>query len=91
MEVKLNLENIEDSKKILNKKVVVEKKVKSDIIIDNSKYQKMLFFYNAINDGWNVRKNKDRYVFTKKHEGKKQIFDESYLLTFIKENLDINT
>ena len=34
-------------------------------------------------------KNRDKYVFTKKHEEKKEVFLDSYLQHFLKNNLDI--
>ena len=58
--------------------------------IDKNKLQKMLILYNAIDDGWAVKKKGDSYIFTKKHEGKREILHDSYLLTFMKTNLDIN-
>ena len=58
--------------------------------IDGIKLQKMLILFNAIEDGWSIKKKKDSYVFTKKHEGKREILHDSYLLTFMKANLDIN-
>jgi hypothetical protein len=58
--------------------------------IDKNKLQKMLILYNAIDDGWAVKKKGDSYIFTKKHEGKREILHDSYLLTFMKNNLDIN-
>ena len=62
-----------------------------DIKIDNIKFQKMLFLFNAINDGWSIKKRKDSYIFTKNHEGKKEILLDSYLFSFVKGNFDINT
>jgi hypothetical protein len=62
----------------------------SSIKLDKIKFQKMLFLFNAINDGWSVKKRNDSYIFTKNHEGKKEIFLESYLLSFMKDNFDIN-
>ena len=62
----------------------------NDIQIDGIKLQKMLILFNAIEDGWAIKKKQDSYVFTKKHEGKREILHESYLLTFMKTNLDIN-
>ena len=59
-----------------------------DIKIDNIKFQKMVFLFNAINDGWSIKKRKDSYIFTKPHEGKKEIFLDSYLLSFMKNNFD---
>lgn len=58
--------------------------------IDKLKFQKMVFLYNALDNGWSIKKRKDSYIFTKNHEGKKEIFDESYLSIFMKENADIN-
>jgi hypothetical protein len=58
--------------------------------IDKNKLQKMLILYNAIDDGWAVKKKGDSYIFTKKHEGKREILHDSYLLTFMKTSLDIN-
>ena len=56
---------------------------------DNIKLQKMLFLYNALQDGWCVKKLKESYIFTKKHENKQQVFEESYLLDFMKTNMNI--
>ena len=61
-----------------------------DIKMDNIKFQKMLFLFNAINDGWSIKKRKDSYIFTKNHEGKKEILLDSYLLSFVKGNFDMN-
>lgn len=45
------------------------------------------FIYNSIEKGWTVKKSNDVYIFTKKHENKKEIFSDKYLKTFIKENI----
>ena len=37
---------------------------------DNYFIQKMNFINNALEDGWTIKKNKDKYVLTKNHEGK---------------------
>jgi hypothetical protein len=60
------------------------------IEIDKIKFQKMVFLYNALENGWSIKKRSDSYIFTKNHEGKKEIFDESYLSIFMKDNADIN-
>jgi len=60
------------------------------IEIDKIKFQKMVFLYNALENGWSIKKRNDSYIFTKNHEGKKEIFDESYLSIFMKDNADIN-
>ena len=61
-----------------------------NVDINNVKFQKMVFLYNALDNGWSIKKRKDSYIFTKNHEGKKEVFDESYLSLFMKENTDIN-
>ena len=61
-----------------------------DLEVDKIKFQKMVFLYNALDNGWSIKKRKESYIFTKNHEGKKEIFDELYLSIFMKENADIN-
>ena len=56
---------------------------------DNIKIRKMLFLHNALNSGWTIKKRNDSYIFTKNHEGKKEVFLESYLQTFIMNNMTL--
>tara|TARA_Y100000389_G_scaffold179159_1_gene192932 strand:- start:45 stop:239 length:195 start_codon:yes stop_codon:yes gene_type:complete len=49
--------------------------------------KKMIFIYNALENGWSIKKRENTFIFTKKHEGKKEVFSNEYLLTFMKENL----
>ena len=58
--------------------------------IDKIKFQKMVFLFNALDSGWSIKKKKNSYIFTKNHEGKKEVFDETYLAMFMKDNSDIN-
>jgi len=53
-------------------------------------FQKMIFLYNALEDGWKIYKNKEKYIFTKKHENNKEVFLDEYLQKFITKNFDIN-
>lgn len=48
-------------------------------------FQIMMFLYSAIEDGWKVKKNNDtnNYVFSKKHENKREIFHCDYLEKFV--------
>ena len=50
----------------------------------------MSFIYNALEQGWSVTKKQEAYVFSKNHEGKKEIFLDSYLQKFMQSNMDIN-
>ena len=70
----------------------IEIKLENDqsLEIDKIKFQKMVFLFNALDNGWSIKKRKDSYIFTKNHEGKKEVFDESYLAIFMKDNADIN-
>jgi hypothetical protein len=61
-----------------------------DIKVDVIKFQKMLLLYNAMEQGWAIKKRNDSYVFSKSHEGKKEVLEESYLYKFMKSNLDIS-
>ena len=63
----------------------MNKEIETDFI----KIQKMRFIYNATEDGWNVKKIDNKYVFTKKHEGKKEIYLETYLQKFIEDNMKL--
>ena len=77
MDININFDSLKD---------LENDNVKVDVI----KFQKMLLLFNSIEQGWSVKKRKDSYVFTKSHEGKKEVFEESYLLKFMKTNLDLN-
>jgi hypothetical protein len=57
--------------------------------IDATTFAKMSFVFNAINDGWTVRKKKDKYVFVRPHDNRKEVFENAYLEAFIKTNMSI--
>jgi hypothetical protein len=78
MDIKINLDSLKD----------LENNV--DFKVDAIKFQKMLLLYNTIEQGWSVKKRNESYVFIKNHENKKEIYDDSYLLKFMKSNLDLN-
>ena len=61
-----------------------------NIHVNLIKLQKMAFLYNALEDGWKIKKKDNYYVFTKNHENKKEIYLDSYLKRFMVENMDIN-
>jgi hypothetical protein len=76
MDVKINLEKMEE--------------LNGEAKLDYIKFQKMVFLYNALESGWSIKKRKDKYIFVKNHEGKKEVFDESFLSSFMKQNMNIN-
>jgi|TARA_A100001015_G_scaffold214259_1_gene240473 hypothetical protein len=55
--------------------------------MDKIKLKKMEFFYNALENGWEICKKKDNYIFKKKHENKKEILTNTYLSRFMKEQM----
>jgi hypothetical protein len=77
MDIKLNLDSLKD---------LENENIKIDVI----KFQKMILLFNSIEQGWSVKKKNDAYVFSKNHEGKKEVLEESYLMKFMKTNLDLN-
>jgi hypothetical protein len=77
MDIKINLDTLKD---------LENENVKVDVI----KFQKMLLLFNSIEQGWSVKKRNDAYVFTKNHEGKKEVLEDAYLMKFMKTNLDLN-
>ena len=77
MDIKINLEHLEKNLDNGNFK------------IDNVIFQKMLLMYNALEDGWSIKKRENSYVFSKNHEGKKEILEDAYLLKFMRTNFDI--
>jgi hypothetical protein len=62
----------------------------SNISIDGVKFKKILFIYNALEEGWTIKKKQESFIFTKNHEGKKEVFLDSYLLSFMQSNFDFN-
>ena len=63
---------------------------KTNIIkIDSAILQKMKFIMNALENGWSVKKIEDQYIFTKKHEGKREVFMADYLEKFIENNMGL--
>jgi len=57
--------------------------------INKKKMREILFIYNALENGWEIKKNKESYIFRKKHNNKKEIFDNNYLTKFVEENVKI--
>jgi len=58
--------------------------------IDTLRFQKMMLLYNALEDGWTIKKRNNSYVFTKNHENKKEVLEDAYLIKFMKTNMDVS-
>ena len=61
------------------------------VSLDSIIAQKMSFIYNALEDGWEVKKKGDNYVFKKPHHNRREVFLDSYLEQFLRKNLDISS
>jgi hypothetical protein len=59
------------------------------ISLDNRSIQKMVFVMNALDKGWSIKKREGAFIFSKKHEGKREVFMDNYLESFIETNLDM--
>ena len=58
-------------------------------LIDYKDIQKMIFIFNALNDGWIVKKiQRDKYEFTKDNESiQKEIILEDFIKKYLKVSL----
>jgi hypothetical protein len=61
------------------------------VSLDSIISQKMSFIYNALEDGWEVKKKGDNYVFKKRHHNNREVFLDSYLEQFLRKNLDVSS
>jgi hypothetical protein len=61
----------------------------SKMDLDMKTFQKMMFVYKSIENGWKVKKREGKYIFQKNHGGKKEVFMDDYLEKFIKENMSL--
>jgi hypothetical protein len=76
MDFKINLDSLKDLET-------------QDLKVDAIKFQKMILLFNSIEQGWSVKKRNDSYIFSKNHEGKKEVLDDTYLMKFMKSTLDL--
>jgi hypothetical protein len=60
-----------------------------NIRMDKITFHKMSFIINALEKGWTVKKQNDEYIFSKKHENRREIFKESYLREFLETNMQL--
>ena len=64
--------------------------IPSSLSINTRQFHRMVFIINAQQKGWSVKKRGAEYTLSKKHEGKREVFQENYLETFIHSNLDLS-
>jgi hypothetical protein len=69
-----------------SQKLEITNEMPNNIKLEKSSLRKMLFITNALDQGWSIKKSNDSYIFTKKHENRKEIFQENYLEDFLFSN-----
>lgn len=52
------------------------------------KYYKMLMIYNAIDNGWTVRKKNGVYRFNKRNEDRDEMLKEGHIDKFLRESFE---
>ena len=57
------------------------------MVVDTTRRYVLAFIDNALGDGWSVRKKGGSYIFSKPHEGKKQVFTDEYLVAFVEKHM----
>ncbi len=63
--------------------------ISDELSIHKHDFIKMKIIFNAIENGWKIKKKQGKYVFSKKHGNKSEILNDNYLPTFFKENIII--
>jgi len=66
-----------------------QKTFQNHVEMSQKTFQKIIFITNAIEQGWSVKKIQKSYIFTKKHENKKEVFQEDYLEKFVESNSNL--
>lgn len=81
------MSKISDSKIINDNNSTILTKEEFLESLDDNIISKMVFLYNAVNDGWKIEKRNGLYIFRKKHEHKEEIYSDAYLENFVLNNL----
>uniref|UniRef100_A0A6C0L9F3 Uncharacterized protein n=1 Tax=viral metagenome TaxID=1070528 RepID=A0A6C0L9F3_9ZZZZ len=69
-----------------SQKLEISSDLPNNIKLEKASLRKMLFVMNALDQGWSIKKSQDSYIFTKKHENRREIFQENYLEDFLFSN-----
>ena len=67
-------------------KLEITSELPNNVKLEKAALRKMLFIMNALDQGWSIKKSLDSYIFTKKHENRREIFQENYLEDFLFSN-----
>jgi len=67
--------------------LIIEDEFLSSSITTITTHQKNIFIMTALDNGWRVKKRHNKYIFTKKHKGKKMFFINGFLEKFLEMNI----
>jgi len=69
------------NRETMNKEMMdMNKELRQEIYI-------MIFLMNALESGWSIRKKDNKFVFRKRHNHRKEVYSDNYLVNFLKNNL----
>lgn len=74
----------------MSERETLTSEIPNDFSLNRKQVQIMAFLLNALEKGWSIKKKDNEYIFSKKHEGKREVFQENYLETFVQTNLDMS-
>jgi hypothetical protein len=57
-------------------------------LLKSKTFCKMMFLYNSLEDDWIITRKQDYYMLRKKHENKKEYFDDNYTTVFMRNNFE---
>lgn len=89
--IKKEIKQIEETEETEEKLKKNKKEEKQKTEEEKIKYYKMLIVFNAIEDGWTVKKCNGIYKFYKRNEDRDEMLQESHVDTFLRESLDYLT
>jgi hypothetical protein len=69
---------------------LIAQPLSNNIKMEKNTMHKMVFIMNALDQGWSIKKSNDSYIFTKKHENRREIFQDHYLEDFLLSNFSTN-
>ena len=81
-----NMQNNPFQNKSIDDEIWKEEKDRNDD--EKIKYYKMLMIYNALDDGWTVKKINGVYKFNKRNEDRDEMLTESHIDRFLRDSIN---
>jgi len=61
-----------------------------DLNLSSKEIHKIIFLYNALQDGWTIKKRDEKYIFTKHNNKDKEVYMDNFLEKFIIKNFKLD-